>query len=1629
MKIIKLFITLFLFIVLFNISFSLTVNFDNSKVYKAGDNLVGEVSTYSEIELILNGNSEGNFIFDKNTSDLYWSSRNDISVNIGDEVTLYNDVADLNYSLILPNGSIQEFTLINGGSKILKFEQLGNYDLSDNNFNSITITVGRDMRKFNFTNLNFRDGKNKVKFNVRDLLNNSVEEFNYNITVNKYEVSISIINYTSPVNNQVDKFFLEGSVSKNNLIVLYLINKNFYNDYLESGSYKQALVSGNKFNITLDKSDLRNGNNNITIITYDSSFGFNDYVAYANGLKVVNFTADFTDPSLSIDDPRFKKYNKEQNLVFNVTTDGSYINYTFNNQNYTVQVNNGTAVISLSLVDGRNNLTLTVYDEFGNYKKDSHTIFFSNEEPKIVKLEPEDVFKNGGTSHQSIFKIEGEVNKPDVEVTAYVIPEDVDHSCEDYASFFVTTGEFDEDENSPSDSEAQSSVSLELSDLFTYKTYNAGDDKKFEGYIGLSSHKGDIDRTDNFDVEVRNKVCFILKDKFGMVNIQSYNVKLDTGNTVWKPYSPKTYPNTVYAAEIEVGESETSYSPNSGVGVTLVLNYIGEGSVTSISGLSINVDRALKNNDNDMVSVDSSRTTFYLNKETNELIIHFPLELKPKGIPPYEYPDELNFDLEARFTYSVNNELIPIDTNPVYFKVNLNVERPFDHSKWLSPETINKYIGYLNKTIKFTEKAVEFTKWGSVAGILACQGYQIWLGIQGVSGQGLSENDERRLYRLCDRVYSMAAPPKCEDKKFDNFDLTQKKTIDLSDDKNSVIKDDNGNTIGRVKSIKSYGKESCELGLGDDSKKGIKITSNAEIYSGDSRNFFGFLYNYKEKKEYERTFCVPENYLDGISNPGQLTGACYNEKPPFYDDTKCWLPGVGSGSGMDPKDNLFYSIRCGSITDTYSHLNKWLVIQNSLKKCLEEAKIGQVSGSYCERLLSQAVCDVATNFIINPLLKGKLFKSEAQTPDKNFGEYFSQVQNRVRERYGNNALARQTLDTSMIAEKACVGALTGDWSVISENLLQSLDVNQVEPTFGPLLPTSRIINFDPISGGLSIEYRFTYGVVSGGQDIRSEFYVYCDKSADYGEYCTNDLNEVKIGSRIVSKDGSAQDTIVEVIDNSRVWYNKLKVVHTYQVNGETRTKTQEETIIHKGEIPIECSFSAGTLGTGAGFSCSSLMGGSDAILGIFKLNDVDLLPKPSSVSHPVYFPGNSIYAIVDYEKLGLDTSKDTLYLGTRIVCGDLEKEGKSNEVFNVEEVKLDNFAGEVPVKIMNKVPNFGDAGTVVYNYKYNVGGRIDENYGICLESTNTETKPTVTVVKEGGNSETLTSEINKMSCSNNARFSLSGSGTLKVSSTNHNIFNLYLIPENKLNNIEDKSDVNKNELNLKPLTNTQQKVEINDITEFENLQPGVCKAEFVSMPDGSSRDIKSFEEQFNNSNFQTNVDFKKITKEIEFRLPQKDKKEFYWDILMPVNGRSYCVENLEFNGIKLPTIVASYSNIDLSDNRNYEINLVLKKKNPKTGMPECVEGCKKYNLIFNKNDNIFTNSNLKEIIEKNLNTEEGETYTEFVIEVDGVINEEKNDKIELNKKSVNFVVYKDCEEMNKKPNENEKGKDPLRQNN
>ena len=58
---------------------------------------------------------------------------------------------------------------------------------------------------------------------------------------------------------------------------------------------------------------------------------------------------------------------------------------------------------------------------------------------------------------------------------------------------------------------------------------------------------------------------------------------------------------------------------------------------------------------------------------------------------------------------------------------------------------------------------------------------------------------------------------------------------------------------------------------------------------------------------------------------------------------------------------------------------------------------------------------------------------------------------------GNEFYSAAGLSTEQISNKVCLVALTGDWSALTSSLLTALGQNQVEPTFGRLFPTSRIV--------------------------------------------------------------------------------------------------------------------------------------------------------------------------------------------------------------------------------------------------------------------------------------------------------------------------------------------------------------------------------------------------------------------------------------------------------------------------------------------------------------------------------------------------------------------------------------------
>ena len=87
-----------------------------------------------------------------------------------------------------------------------------------------------------------------------------------------------------------------------------------------------------------------------------------------------------------------------------------------------------------------------------------------------------------------------------------------------------------------------------------------------------------------------------------------------------------------------------------------------------------------------------------------------------------------------------------------------------------------------------------------------------------------------------------------------------------------------------------------------------------------------------------------------------------------------------------------------------------------------------------------------------------------------------------------------------LVHKACVGAITGDWSDL-RNVFQQATRVAVAPVIGPMIPESRFTAWDPFTGEAAINYYLTLGILSGGQRVSGNLRILCDKSKPGGDYC------------------------------------------------------------------------------------------------------------------------------------------------------------------------------------------------------------------------------------------------------------------------------------------------------------------------------------------------------------------------------------------------------------------------------------------------------------------------------------------------------------------------------------------------
>ncbi|MCA9459881.1 MAG: hypothetical protein KC550_05025, partial [Nanoarchaeota archaeon] len=575
---------------------------------------------------------------------------------------------------------------------------------------------------------------------------------------------------------------------------------------------------------------------------------------------------------------------------------------------------------------------------------------------------------------------------------------------------------------------------------------------------------------------------------------------------------------------------------------------------------------------------------------------------------------------------------------------------------------------------------------------------------------------DRNLYLICDRVASTAAPYQC--------DLKGKEDGYLSPDQyeNGVEYKDGDVPVGVFQP--SVGGD-CTLENGGSGKyvSGTGFKYEEKTSFGTQRSI--------EKEIYFRKDCLPYDKVANKIDFGKVKGnICYSPGYPEYDDTRCNFFGLdtkgtaednweGSGvSGKDPSTSIISSIRCGAITDTYSHTKNYLKIQEGIQKCLQQAKIGNTKGGYCERLMGQAVCDIATNVILPELQQNINPRQGASAEDVErnpFTSFLGQMKANERsfnDRYAGSVYSKAGLSTNQIINKACLGAITGDWSVLTENILTAIDQNEVEPVFGPPLPESRLQGYNPLTGQLDIRYLFTYAVVSGGQRIDSEFELICDPNGPNGEYCPDDQivssanvpgSKFKSKRLYVSAGGVVQDNVIISDNGARFWYNKLKVTHKYKVKGESRTDTSEFSIIHKDELFAQCYFTAGTMGSGAGFSCDHIFNDEAALMSNYVIDSQ--ITKIFPEGQKTFFPGNSMWVNLGFSVQNIQQYNQDIALSYMAVCN----EGQDNEFHILENgnpTPYQTIYNEVPissgrklVKIFDSLPDIGSSGEEEFEAK------------------------------------------------------------------------------------------------------------------------------------------------------------------------------------------------------------------------------------------------------------------------------------------------------------------------------------------
>ncbi len=773
-----------------------------------------------------------------------------------------------------------------------------------------------------------------------------------------------------------------------------------------------------------------------------------------------------------------------------------------------------------------------------------------------------------------------------------------------------------------------------------------------------------------------NNIRFLIEDRAGNKNFIDATILFEPGSNIWKQGQVQTIPNTVYSNNLLAERTQ-----GVDVGLIYDVFYYGPDTDLKNIRATARLDGDNYDNKHVYVKETFSRwypdegrlyvfTKLNVNAAGAKDVAELLESLQTDDIGDTGTGGQIDFSLVTTVNYDIvsdsgnstdyrsRSEFSQRLSEDIYFKHAVGIETPFDYTRFLTPEMLKSVINVLDDAVEILEKMVEYADiatLGLTAGCVAMTAANYFTG----STPEQLDAGLKRTYYVCDRIWCPTIPADCagvtrtatlssglryvekggkfyqeSDSKFENFVSLPSDRVTYSFEQNEGTVRTTYTWVDGSKAVSPIGTRICAPG-----ENAVEIreqdTSQGSLIFGDYRSGYtsrgtqrGSLYTpYRFGSSYGagsvRYDCVRlnEEQFRTTARPSDI--GCYAPPggPPQFHETKCFpdsVDRVNNNGDVNPYEDIFISTRCGCVSGVRGHLANILRITQGFQKCLNQAMIGEVRGAYCERLFAQFTCDMISTVVKEVMKTGKESAGFDSGEGFSVRENFQYVNQRLQERYGTIIKNRFGLSTNEIVHKACVAAITGDWTDLSTVFKQAGAV-AVAPVIGPILPESRFNSYNPFTGEASINYYATLGILSGGQPVTGTFRIICDKSRPGGEYCPPDRPIIIYEEGIyVEPDGSLETNVFFTDENAIFWGNVAVLDLKYALGDQPQVQTiKEERINHKGPVLAQCHFSV----LPPGFTCETIQGGTSAI----EFQDAALTPK--GVSR--YYSGDDVIFTAD----------------------------------------------------------------------------------------------------------------------------------------------------------------------------------------------------------------------------------------------------------------------------------------------------------------------------------------------------------------------------------------------------------------